>query len=101
MIPRLLFVFAWQLEILVTTLNLWVSEEDYGYLMSIDEINRLCGCESVSIAVKKRRCKWFGYVSLCYSAVLAWVPDGKQSVGRSRTTWRRTTEREKAEAGWA
>ena len=49
---------------------LWVSEEDYGYLLSIDELNTLRGCESISIAVKKRRCKWLGYVSLCHSAVL-------------------------------
>lgn len=47
---------------------LWVSEEDYGYLLSIDELNTLRGSESISI--KKRRCKWLGYVSLCYSAVL-------------------------------
>ena len=35
----------------------------------------------------------------CVTA-LFWVLDGKQKVGRSRTTWRRTAEREKVEAGW-
>ena len=35
----------------------------------------------------------------CVTA-LFWVPDGKQKVGRSRTTWRRTAEKEKVEAGW-
>ena len=93
LILRLLFVFAWQLEILVTTLimgtwrGLWVST-----------VNR-----RDKHIMRMWKCKYSTVSGLdmyhCVTA-LFWVPDGMQKVGRSRTTWRRTTEREKAEAGW-
>ena len=65
---------------------LWVSEEDYGYLLYIDELLRRDAVSGLDMCH-------------CVTA-LFWVPEGKQKVGRSRTTWRRTAEKEKVEAGW-
>ena len=35
----------------------------------------------------------------CNIAV-TWAPEGKRKRGRPKTTWRRTVERERGEAGW-
>ena len=32
--------------------------------------------------------------------VLTWKPEGRKKVGRPRTTWRRTVEKERNELGW-
>ena len=31
---------------------------------------------------------------------LGWAPEGKRARGRPKTTWRRTVERERNQAGW-
>ena len=31
---------------------------------------------------------------------LTWHPDGKRKVGRPKTTWRRTVEKERENLGW-
>ncbi|KAK3091455.1 hypothetical protein FSP39_019953 [Pinctada imbricata] len=36
---------------------------------------------------------------ICTTA-LTWQPEGKRKVGRPKTTWRRTTEKERSELGW-
>lgn len=31
---------------------------------------------------------------------MTWAPDGRRKVGRPKTTWRRSVEKERDEAGW-
>ena len=31
---------------------------------------------------------------------MTWTPEGKRTRGGPKTTWRRTVEKERAEAGW-
>ena len=55
--------------------------------------------------VKRRRWKWIGHVlrmdgnSHCMTA-LSWAPEGRRRVGRPKTTWRRTVEKERKKLGW-
>ena len=59
----------------------------------------------MSMVVKKRRWRFLGHVLRmprehhCATA-LTWTPTGKRKVGRPKTTWRRTVEKERAMAGW-
>ena len=68
------------------------------YVVSISELNKLCGCGRISTAVKGRCWKWLGHV-LCIQTgrhcvtALSWTPVEKRKVGRPRTTWCRTVER--------
>ncbi len=34
------------------------------------------------------------------NVAMTWAPEGKRRRGRPKTTWRRTVEKERAEAGW-
>ena len=34
------------------------------------------------------------------NVAMTWAPEGKRKRGRPKTTWRRTVERERTEAGW-
>ena len=70
------------------------------YIVSIDEINERTGCTRMSIEVKRRRWRCLGRVlgtpreHYCVTA-LTWTPMGKRKVGRPKTTWRRSMEKER------
>ena len=56
--------------------------------------------------VKQRIWKMIGHILMrqdenndCNIA-MTWTPEGKRRRGRPKTTWRRTVEKERAEAGW-
>ena len=55
--------------------------------------------------ITKRRWTWIGHIlrmdknRICTTA-LTWQPEGKRSVGRPKTTWRRTVESERCQLGW-
>ena len=74
-------------------------------IVSIDELNKLTQNNRISQEVKKRRWKWIGHVLRkprnhhCMIA-LTWHPDGRRKVGRPKTTWRRTVEKERNELRW-
>ena len=59
----------------------------------------------MSIEVKRRRWRFSGHVLRmprehhCATA-LTWTPMGKRKIGRPKTTWCRTAEKERAMAGW-
>ena len=59
----------------------------------------------MSVEVRRRRWRFLGHVLRmpqqhhCVTA-LTWAPDGRRKVGRPKTTWRRSIEKERAEAGW-
>ena len=77
----------------------------WPYIVSVNELNKLCGCQRISTAVKRRRWKWLGHVLQmqkhhhCATA-LTWAPVGKRKVGRPKTPWRRRVEKERSDAGW-
>ena len=55
--------------------------------------------------VKQRGWKMIGHIlrqdqnNNCNIA-MTWTPEGKRTRGGPKTTWRRTVEKERAEAGW-
>ena len=77
----------------------------WPYIVSIDELNEREGCTRTSIEVKRRRFRFLGHVLRmprdhhCVTE-LTWAPMGKRKVGRPKTTWRRTVEKERTMAGW-
>ena len=62
-------------------------------------------CTRISIKVKRKRWRFLGHVLRmprehhCATA-LTWTPMGKRKVGRPKTTWRCTMEKERTMAGW-
>ena len=86
-----------------------VPEKKPGYNLAlhrtIDELNKRTGCTRMSIEVKSRRWRFLGHVLRMprehhCATVLTWTPMGKRKVGRPKTTWRQTVEKERAMAGW-
>jgi len=77
----------------------------WPYIVSVDELNERTGCTKMSMEVKKRRWRFLGHVLRmpreyhCATA-LVWTPIGKRKVGRPKTTWCCTVEKERAMAGW-
>ena len=61
--------------------------------------------KTISDEVKERRWKWIGHVLRkddnchCFTA-LTCAPEGRRKVGRPKTTWRRTVEKERNALGW-
>ena len=61
--------------------------------------------ERLSEEVRRRRWRFIGHIlrkqpdNDCVTA-LTWTPEGKRKWGRPKTTWRRTVEKERSEAGW-
>ena len=59
----------------------------------------------MNIEVNRRRWRFLGHVLRiprehhCVTA-LTWAPMGKRKVGRPKTTWRSTVEKERTMAGW-
>ena len=63
------------------------------------EINVIC-CE-----VRRKRWNWLGYILRREGennrfTVLGWTAEGWRARGRSKTTWKRTVEKEQNKAGW-
>ena len=78
----------------------------WPYVISNDEILKRTKLRRISEEVKIRRWKWIGHVlrmednSDCITA-LTWKPEGRRKIGRPRTTWRRTVEKERNALGRA
>ena len=71
--------------------------------MAIPEILKRAKVMKISDEVKIRRWKWIGHVlrmkdNNCLTAS-SWKPEGRRNMGRPRTTWRKTVERERIEIG--
>ena len=61
--------------------------------------------KSLSNEIKRRRWKMIGHVlrqdrNSNTNIALSWEPEGRRKRGRPKTTWRRTVERERDDAGW-
>ena len=69
------------------------------------EIAKMTGVNNISCEVRRRRWNWLGHIlrmegeNDCITA-LGWAPEGKRARGRPKTTWRRTVEKERNQAGW-
>ena len=78
----------------------------WPYVISNEELLSKTNLKRISQEVKEKRWKWIGHVlrmndgNHCVTA-LSWAPEGKRKVGRPRTTWRRTVERERKDMGWS
>ena len=77
----------------------------WPYIITNEEILKKSNMRKWSEEIKIRRWKWIGHIlrrehdHLCMTA-LTWAPEGKRKVGRPKTTWRRTVEKERNELGW-
>ena len=73
--------------------------------ISTEELLRRANMNPLSEEVKWRRWKMIGHIlrqdqnNDCNTA-MTWAPEGKRRRGRPKTTWRRTVEKERDEAGW-
>ena len=73
-------------------------------IISMEELNSITQTQRISVEVKKRRWNWIGHILRkdqshhCMTA-LTWQPEGKRKVGRPKTTWRRTVEKERKDLG--
>ena len=69
------------------------------------ELLKRANVERLSEEVRRRRWRFIGHIlrkqpdNDCVTA-LTWTPEGKRKRGRPKTTWRRTVEKERSEAGW-
>ena len=77
----------------------------WPYVTTTDELNQESGSVRMSLEVRIKRCKFLGHALRmprqhhCTTA-LTWTPDGKTTVGRPKTTWRCSIEKERNETGW-
>ena len=68
-------------------------------------VNEIANTRNISCEIRRRRWTWIGHTlrrerdNNSYIA-LQWAPEGKRTRGRPKTTWRRTTERERNQQGW-
>lgn len=71
----------------------------------MEELLRRADMDPLSEEVKWRRWKMIGHILTqdqnndC-STAMTWAPEGKRRRGRPKTTWRKTVEKEREEAGW-
>ena len=78
----------------------------WPYIISNNDILRITKIKTISDEVKERRWKWIGHVLRkddnchCMTLALTWAPEGRRKVGRPKTTWRRTVEKERNALGW-
>ena len=69
------------------------------------ELLKRANVERLSEEVRRRRWRFIGHIlrkqpdNDCVTT-LTWTPEGKRKRGRPKTTWRRTVEKERSEAGW-
>ena len=77
----------------------------WPYIISNDELLKRGQTQRWSEVVRQRRWSWIRHVlrmdhsSHCATA-LTWTPEGTRKVGRPKTTWRRTVEKEREQHGW-
>ena len=70
-----------------------------------DTISQVMGVNKISDEIRRRRRIWIdhplrkGRNDDCMVA-MEWQPQGKRRVGRPKTTWRRTVEKESRQNGW-
>ena len=81
-----------------------VSEKIYRIFwpnkISIRDLYRKTGCQSVVMEIKRRRIRWLGHVlriNRIPKVALRWTPPGKRKPGRPKTTWRRPVMAELSE----
>ncbi|KAL9982039.1 hypothetical protein ACROYT_G010825 [Oculina patagonica] len=71
-----------------------------------DTISQVTGIKKISDEIRRRRWNWIGHVLRkernddCMVA-MGWQPEGKRKVGRPKTTWRRTVNKECGQKGWS
>ena len=73
--------------------------------ISTEELLERAGTRPMSQEVKIRRWKMIGHIlrqdkDTDINIVMSWAPEGTRKRGRPKTTWRRTVEKERKEAGW-
>jgi hypothetical protein len=91
---------SFQYQCLKRIMQIW-----WPNIISIDELNERTQIHKISHEVKRKRWNWIGHVLRkeidhhCMTA-LTWQPDGKRKVGRPKTTWRRTVDKERKKAKW-
>ena len=61
---------------------------------------------SLSEEIRRKRWRWTGHVLRKDTdnnsfIAMTWAPEGKRKIGRPKTTWRRTVEKERGEMGWS
>ena len=68
-------------------------------------VNEIANTRNIGCEIRRRRWTWIGHTlrrerdNNSYVA-LQWAPEGKRTRGRPKTTWRRTTERERNQQEW-
>ena len=73
--------------------------------VSTKELLERASMKPLSVEVMSRRWKMIGHILRkdrnddC-NVAMSWAPEGKRRRGRPKTTWRRTAEKERQEAGW-
>ena len=73
--------------------------------VSTKELLERASMKPLSVEVMSRRWKMIGHILRkdrnddC-NVAMSWAPEGKRRRGRPKTTWRRTVEKERQEAGW-
>ena len=78
---------------------------DWKDHVTTQELLENAGIKPLSREVKRHRWKMIGHILKkdqkddCNIA-MAWAPEGKRKGGRQKTTWRRTVEKERKDAGW-
>ena len=74
-------------------------------MVSNKELLERTGMVPLCDEIKQRRWKFIGLTlrqdrdSHCNTA-LTWAPEGRRKIGRPKTTWRRTVEKERHQLGW-
>ncbi|XP_033118518.1 uncharacterized protein LOC117118125 [Anneissia japonica] len=70
-----------------------------------EELYQITNTNELSQEIHKRRWRWIGHLlrkengNYARHAIM-WTPESRRIRGRPRTTWRRTTEKERNEFGW-
>ena len=69
-----------------------------------EDLLRRTKMRPISEEVSRRRWKFIGHTlrqdpTSDWNIALTWAPEGRRKRGRPKTTWRRTVERERADAG--
>ena len=78
---------------------------DWKDHVTTPELLEKAGMKPLSKEVKRRRWKMIGHILRkdqkgdCNIA-MTWAPEGKRKRGRPKTTWRRTVEKVRKDAGW-
>ena len=73
--------------------------------ISNKELLKRANMERLSEEIRTRRWRFIGHIlrkqpdNDCVTA-LTWTPKGKRKRGWPKTTWQRTVEKERSEAGW-